>query len=118
MKKYKTLFSVGLFTLLSLSFISTSVGRVFAATAPAAVSQNIIVTTYVKPAVTFLTAGVGLVITAVIIVAGIQYSASSGNPQALSAARNRILNALLALLTFAFIYAFLNFIIPGGVVGI
>ena len=61
-----------------------------------------------------LSATLGVVVTAVIITAGIQYSASAGNPQAAAAARQRIVNAALALLFFAGMYGFLQWIVPGG----
>lgn len=61
-----------------------------------------------------LSATLGVVVTAVIIIAGIQYSASAGNPQAAAAARQRITNAALALLFFAGMYGFLQWIVPGG----
>ena len=62
----------------------------------------------------FLSAGVGLVIIGSIIVAGIQYSASNGDPQAAAKAKSRISSTLTALVIFIFSYALLNYLIPGG----
>ena len=62
----------------------------------------------------FLSAGVGLVIIGSIIVAGIQYSASGGDPQAAAKAKSRISSTLTALVIFIFSYALLNYLIPGG----
>ena len=62
----------------------------------------------------FLSAGVGLVVIGSIIIAGIQYSASRGNPQATGAAIKRVTNALIGLLIYIFTFAILNFIVPGG----
>ena len=62
----------------------------------------------------FLSAGVGLVVVASVIVAGIQYSASAGDPQAAAKAKSRISSTLVALLIFIFSYALLNYLIPGG----
>jgi len=62
----------------------------------------------------FLSAGVGLVVIGSIIIAGIQYSASRGNPQATQAAIKRITNAIIGLLIYIFAFAILNFIVPGG----
>lgn len=61
-----------------------------------------------------LSAGVGLVIVGSIVVGGIQYSASRGDPQATALAIGRIRSSLLALMIFIFAYAILNFIIPNG----
>jgi hypothetical protein len=62
-----------------------------------------------------LSAIVGVVIVLVIIVGGIQYAASADDPSRVSAAKKRILNAILGLVTFIFMYAFLQYIVPGGV---
>lgn len=63
----------------------------------------------------FLAAGVGLVIIGSIIVAGIQYTASRGNPQATEASIKRVTNSVIALLIYIFMYAIANFIVPGGI---
>jgi hypothetical protein len=60
-----------------------------------------------------LSDGVGLVVVGSIIVGGIQYSASRGDPQATALAINRIRSSLFALIIFIFGYALLNYIIPG-----
>lgn len=65
--------------------------------------------------VNFLSAGVGIIVVIVIIVGGIQYSMAGDNPQAVAAARQRILNGLIALMAFLFMFAFLQWLIPGGV---
>ena len=65
--------------------------------------------------INFLSAMVGVAVVISIIVGGIQYTTSSGDPQKVSAAKKRILNAVVALLAFIFMYAFLQFLIPGGI---
>lgn len=62
-----------------------------------------------------LSAGVGLVVVGSIVVGGIQYSASRGDPQATAMAINRIRSSLFALLIYIFGFALLNYIIPGAV---
>lgn len=61
-----------------------------------------------------LSAIAGVVIVMMLIVGGIQYSAAGSNPQTVSAAKEKMRNALLALFIFTFMYAFLQWIIPGG----
>lgn len=73
-----------------------------------------IVQNYVNPIILFLGAGVGLVIIIMIIIGGIQYITSGGDPNHVNEAKKRIANALLALITWILIYAFLNWIMPGG----
>lgn len=58
---------------------------------------------------------VGVVVVAMIMVGGIQYSSARDNAAAVSAARKRIANAVLALVIYFLIFAFLQWLIPGGV---
>lgn len=69
---------------------------------------------YINPLIKLLGLLVGLVVAASLVLGGIQYITSSGDSQKVSAAKSRISNTLLAFLAFAFLYAFLNFLIPGG----
>lgn len=62
-----------------------------------------------------LSVGVGVVVVIMIIWGGIQYTASRANPQSVQAAKSRIINALFALVAYLFIYAFLQWIVPGGI---
>lgn len=65
--------------------------------------------------INILSAFVGIIIVIMIVVGGIQYSASRDNPQATAAAKGRVFNAILALVLYLFLYAFLQWIVPGGV---
>lgn len=65
--------------------------------------------------VNFLSAAVGVVVIAVIIIGGVQYTMAGDNASALTAARQRITNGLIALFAFLFAWAFLQWLIPGGV---
>lgn len=67
--------------------------------------------------VNVLSAGVGIVVIAMIIMGGIQYSIAGDNSQATTAAKQRITNALIALVAYLFIFAFLQWLIPGGLFG-
>lgn len=61
-----------------------------------------------------LSMGVGLVVIGSIIMAGIQYTTSRGDPQATAKALNRVYSTFGALLLFIFAYAILNWLIPAG----
>lgn len=74
-----------------------------------------IIDKYINPAIKTLAALVGVVVTISIIVGGIQYASSGDDPQKVSAAKSRIVKALLTLIGFFFLFAFLNYIIPGGI---
>jgi len=65
--------------------------------------------------INFLSIGVGVIVIIMIILGGIQYSMAGDNPQAVSAAKQRIMNALLALVVYIFMFAFLQWLIPGGI---
>jgi len=70
---------------------------------------------YINPAIKLLTGAVGVVAVISIIYAGIQYTTSAGDPKRVSDAKNRITQTVLALLAYAFLYAFLQFLVPGGI---
>lgn len=76
-------------------------------------STNPIVTD-LNTIVNFLAGAVGVITVAMIILGGIQYSMSRSKPEAVTAAKSRITNALIALVAFMLIYAFLQWLIPGG----
>lgn len=67
-----------------------------------------------KWAINILSAVVGVVVVGVIVFAGIQYSSSAGDPNRVAAAKGRIINAIIALVAFMFLYVALQWLIPGG----
>lgn len=70
---------------------------------------------YLNPFIVFLSGAVGVIVVISIIVGGIQYSSAGGDAQKVASARNRIKNAILALIAFIFLRAILNWIIPNGI---
>lgn len=70
---------------------------------------------YVLLAINFLTVGVGVVVTIMIIVGGIQYTSAGANPQAIQAAKQKIYNAIIALIAYFFLFGFLQWLVPGGI---
>jgi hypothetical protein len=79
-------------------------------------TQCSLIYSYVDPFIDFLAALVGVAVVVSIVIGGIQYSSSAGDPGKASAAKNRIRNAIIALVTFLLLYAMLNFLIPGGLI--
>lgn len=71
---------------------------------------------FIKPAIVFLSAGVGLVVIIMITIAGITYSSAGGDANKVSSAKKMITNAILALVTYVFLFAILQFLIPGGLI--
>lgn len=72
---------------------------------------------YLGGIINFLGVGVGVVVVAMVVTGGVQYITSRGVPQQIEAAKKRITNALIALIMFIFMYAFLQWLIPGGLFG-
>lgn len=72
---------------------------------------------YVNPIINLLTFVFGLIAIISIIVGGIQYSASGGEPQKVAEAKKRIINTILAIVSYFFLYALMQFLIPGGLFG-
>jgi hypothetical protein len=62
----------------------------------------------------FLSAIAGIVIVASFMIAGFQYMTAQDNAGQIQKAKSRIITTLLALTVFIFMYALLNFLVPGG----
>lgn len=58
---------------------------------------------------------ISLVIIGNIIYAGIQYSMAQGDPSKASKSKDRIRNAVIAFIMYLSLYAFIQWLIPGGV---
>lgn len=71
----------------------------------------------INVAVGVLSGIVGVVVIGSLIFAGIQYSFAGANVQATTNARNRIISSLIAFVSFLLIFAFIEWLIPGGVFG-
>lgn len=70
---------------------------------------------YLKIFINVLSTVVGVVVVASIVYGAIQYSSAGGDPQKVSAAKKRILGAIIALFMFIFMYAFIQYLVPGGI---
>lgn len=69
---------------------------------------------YINPVVNLLSALVGIVVVIGIVLGAVQFGSSAGDPQKAANGKNHIRNALLGLLAYLLLYAFLQFMIPGG----
>lgn len=72
------------------------------------------ITSTLVAATNLLSALVGIIAVAMIVFGGIQFSTSGGDPQKVASGKKHITNAIIALVAFVFLWAFLNFLIPGG----
>ena len=70
---------------------------------------------YINPLINTLSLIFGLIAVASIIMGGIQFTTSEGDPQKAAKAKSRISKTIIALFAYAFLYAFLQFLVPGGI---
>jgi archaellum component FlaF (FlaF/FlaG flagellin family) len=56
----------------------------------------------------------GIIAVASLIFGGIQYSASAGDPQNVAKAKKRIIDTIIAIVAYFFLYMFIQFLVPGG----
>jgi hypothetical protein len=78
------------------------------------ISKNPLINTF-NSLINFVAIGVGVIVIIMVIIGGIQYTTAGGNPQAVSAAKKKILNAVIALVAFLLLYSFMQWLVPGGV---
>ncbi len=69
---------------------------------------------YVNPAINLFSVLFGLIAVISIILGGISYTTSEGDPQKASKAKSRIMNTIIAVVAYIFLFAFLQFLVPGG----
>lgn len=62
-----------------------------------------------------LSAGVGIFAIISVIYAGIRYTTAGGNPEQVSEAKNRIQNTIIGLILYIFIFALVQYLVPGGI---
>lgn len=72
------------------------------------------ITKYLNPFINLFTIIFGLLAAISLIIGGIQYASSAGDPQKASAAKGRISKTVMAFFAYAFLYGFLQFLVPGG----
>lgn len=78
-------------------------------------SGNCGIVAYLVTFIRIMSGLVGIVIVIMIAVGGVQFSTARDNPQAVADARNRIVNAIIALLVYMFSFAILQWLVPGGI---
>ena len=69
-----------------------------------------------KIVVNILTAGIGIVAVGGVVYGSVLYTTAGGSAEQMKEAKHIIFNVVLGLVAYALMYAFLNYIIPGGLV--
>jgi hypothetical protein len=78
--------------------------------------KNNVIYKDINKIIDFMAAGVGIIVIGSIIYGGIQYAIAGNNANTVSAAKKRITDSLIALIAFFFIFAFLEWLVPGGII--
>ena len=78
------------------------------------INQNPIII-YLKGIVQFLAAGIGLAVVGGIVYGGLVYMTARANPGQIQKAEEILRSAIIGLLLYIFMFALLNFLIPGGI---
>lgn len=78
-------------------------------------TNSTLIDRYLNPLIKLLSVLVAVAVTFGVIYGGIQYSMSAGDPQKAASGRKHIRDAVIALVAYALALAFLNFLIPGGI---
>lgn len=73
-----------------------------------------LLTKYINPLIAVLSALVGVIVAGAIIYGGIEFTSSGGDPQRAASGKKHIASALIGLAMYLFLFAFLQFILPGG----
>jgi hypothetical protein len=82
---------------------------------PSASGSNCNLDHFIIDFINVLSALVGIVVVTMIVIGGVQYSAAGDDASKITAAKKRIINAIIAFVCFIFMFAFLQYIVPGGV---
>jgi hypothetical protein len=67
--------------------------------------------------INFMAVGVGIAVVGGIIWGGMRYASSNGDASKAKQGVTTIVNAVVGLLLFIFMYAFFNYLVPGGLFG-
>ncbi len=78
------------------------------------IKKNPLINTF-NSIINFFAIGVGVIVIIMVIIGGIQYTTAGSNPQAVSSAKKKIMNAIISLVAFLLLYSFMQWLVPGGV---
>lgn len=81
------------------------------------IDSNKIITNVINPAVKVFSVLIGVVSVVMLIIAGIIYSASQDDPKRVALAKKIILDVLIGIAVYVFLFAILNYLLPQGVRG-
>lgn len=72
---------------------------------------------YINPLILLISTLAGIAVTIGIILGGIQYASSGGDPQKAAAGKQHIKVAVVGLIGYLFLYMLLKFLLPNGLIG-
>lgn len=119
MKRFFAVFAFAVFALGGVGFLATASaatcnGVEIAVDVTCTPASNPIYG-YLGGIIKFVAGLIGLAVVINIMIGGLQYMTSQGDPGAITKAKNRIFNAVISLIAFLFAATIINYLIPGGV---
>lgn len=98
----------------------TSTGEASCVSSPAPCSKNsaldCLLTNYIDPLIALLSSAVGVVVVITIIRGALEYTSAGGDPAKVAAGKQHIISAIVGLFAYLVLFAFLQFIVPGGII--
>lgn len=82
---------------------------------PNLTTDNCGIIAYIVLAINILSGLVGIIIVIMLVYSGIRYTTARDDPQAVSDAKHHIRDAIIALIFYLVAFAFLQWLVPGGV---
>ena len=70
---------------------------------------------YISPIILALSGLIGVFAVISLIMAGIQYAGSADDPGVVTKAKQRIFATVIGIVAYIFLFAFLNYLVPGGI---
>lgn len=71
---------------------------------------------YINPAIKMVAIGAGVMAVFGLIIGGLRYTTSEGDPQKAAKAKSTIRQAIVGFVSFLFLFTFMQFMTPGGIV--
>lgn len=78
------------------------------------VADNPIVA-FLKTVIQFMAFGIGIALVGGLVTGGVVYMTARANPQQVQKAEEIIRNAIIGIVLYVFMFAIVNFLIPGGI---
>lgn len=100
------------------TLVTCNGGPSFATTSTAkhtGTGEECLIKEYIDPVVALMAGLVAVFVVLSIVIAGIQYASAADDSSKVAAAKGRIQKAIIALVAYLFLLAFVKYLLPGGI---